>query len=97
MHIEFIDIYLLRYVFFSYRTYKWFFSIAVEPLYPQICQKENVYTPIDNKESISPIDLARNLNSIACSLSVRREDPISMYHLIMEARHYILSLWNTGE
>lgn len=74
-----------------------FVSIAVEPLYPQICQKEMVYTPIDDKESISPINLARILNSIACSLSVKREDPISVYHLIMEARHYMLSLWNTGK
>ncbi|XP_011498921.1 PREDICTED: uncharacterized protein KIAA0195 isoform X1 [Ceratosolen solmsi marchali] len=69
-------------------------AVAVEPLYPQVCQKVPVLAPIRAEEGPSPIDLSRNLNSIACSLSVKREDPIAIYHLIMEARHYMKCLWN---
>ncbi|KAK9888015.1 hypothetical protein WA026_000299 [Henosepilachna vigintioctopunctata] len=67
-------------------------SVAVEPLYPQVCQKRLVYTPYDGA---SPMDLAKNLNSLACSLSIRRDDPINLYHLIMESRHFVTSVWNT--
>ena len=35
-------------------------------------------------QGISPVDLSRSLNSITCSLSVRREDPLAIYHLVME-------------
>ncbi|XP_019880978.2 transmembrane protein 94 isoform X2 [Aethina tumida] len=68
-------------------------SIAVEPLYPQVCQKREVFLP--PKSSLSPITLSCELNSIACSLCVRREEPISFYHLIMEARHFIQTLWSS--
>ncbi|KAK4874485.1 hypothetical protein RN001_013845 [Aquatica leii] len=70
-------------------------SIAVEPLYPQVCQKVQPCVPVTN-ESISPIDLSRWLNSIACSLSIKREDPLSIIYLIIESRHYMALLWNTG-
>ncbi|CAG2068378.1 unnamed protein product, partial [Timema podura] len=59
-------------------------SLAVEPLYPQVCQKLPVFVPPNPNQGSSPVDLSRALNSIACSLSFRREDPISIFHLIME-------------
>ncbi|XP_032688054.1 transmembrane protein 94 isoform X2 [Odontomachus brunneus] len=69
-------------------------GVAVEPLYPQVCQKVPVLVPTTEDQGISPVDLSRVLNSVACSLSVKREDPVAIFHLIMEARHYMRSLWN---
>nr|XP_031837359.1 transmembrane protein 94 isoform X1 [Nomia melanderi]XP_031837360.1 transmembrane protein 94 isoform X1 [Nomia melanderi]XP_031837361.1 transmembrane protein 94 isoform X1 [Nomia melanderi]XP_031837362.1 transmembrane protein 94 isoform X1 [Nomia melanderi]XP_031837363.1 transmembrane protein 94 isoform X1 [Nomia melanderi] len=69
-------------------------GVAVEPLYPQVCQRVPVLTPTREEQGPSPVDISRALNSIACSLSVKREDPIAIFHLIMEARHYMKCLWN---
>ncbi|XP_068983961.1 transmembrane protein 94 isoform X1 [Bombus flavifrons] len=69
-------------------------GVAVEPLYPQVCQRVPALTPTKEDQGPSPVDLSRALNSIACSLSVKREDPIAIFHLIMEARHYMTCLWN---
>ncbi|XP_058796297.1 transmembrane protein 94 isoform X3 [Phymastichus coffea] len=69
-------------------------AVAVEPLYPQVCQRVPVLAPVRPEEGLSPIELSRSLNSVSCSLSVRREDPIAIYHLVMEARRYMKCLWN---
>ncbi|XP_029032729.1 transmembrane protein 94 isoform X6 [Osmia bicornis bicornis] len=69
-------------------------GVAVEPLYPQVCQRVPVLISTRENQGPSPVDLSRALNSIACSLSVKREDPIAIFHLIMEARHYMTYLWN---
>lgn len=61
--------------------------VAVEPLYPQVCQKVPVLVPTTEDQGISPIDLSRTLNSVACSLNVKREDPVAIFHLIMEVRY----------
>ncbi|KAK6643306.1 hypothetical protein RUM43_004811 [Polyplax serrata] len=68
-------------------------SIAVEPLYPQVCQKVPTFSA-SASSGPSPIELSRMLNSITCAVSLRREDPFSIYHLIMEARHYTQCLMN---
>ncbi|CAH1129293.1 unnamed protein product [Ceutorhynchus assimilis] len=67
-------------------------SISVEPLYPQVCQKMEVFKKL---EGFSPTDLSCLLNSIACSLTVKRSDPISIYHLVMEARNFASTLWSS--
>ncbi|XP_030748034.1 transmembrane protein 94 isoform X2 [Sitophilus oryzae] len=67
-------------------------SISVEPLYPQVCQKIEVYK---KAEGFSPTDLSCLLNSIACALTINRADPISIYHLIMEARNFGATLWSS--
>lgn len=67
-------------------------SISVEPLYPQVCQKIEVYTKI---EGFGPADLSCLLNSIACSLTINRSDPISINHLILEARNFGSTLWSS--
>lgn len=72
---------------------KLLFSIAVEPLYPQVCQKVPTFSA-SASSGPSPIELSRMLNSITCAVSLRREDPFSIYHLIMEARHYTQCLMN---
>ncbi|XP_046427153.1 transmembrane protein 94 isoform X1 [Neodiprion fabricii] len=69
-------------------------GVAVEPLYPQVCQKVPVMMPTTEDQGPSPVDLSRTLNSISCSLSIKREDPIALYHLVMEARHYMQCVWN---
>ncbi|XP_012258439.1 transmembrane protein 94 isoform X3 [Athalia rosae] len=70
-------------------------AVAVEPLYPQVCQKVPVMTAPREDYGPSPVDLSRALNSISCSLSIRREDPVALYHLVMEARHYMQCVWNS--
>ncbi|XP_044020998.1 transmembrane protein 94 isoform X3 [Aphidius gifuensis] len=69
-------------------------SVAVEPLYPQVCQKVPVIIDTKDEQGPSPIDLSRSLNSIACSLSVKREDSIALFHFVMEARDYMKCLTN---
>ncbi|XP_026481591.1 LOW QUALITY PROTEIN: transmembrane protein 94 [Ctenocephalides felis] len=67
-------------------------SIAIEPLYPQICQSIPPFK--DDAKCISPIYLSRQLNSLSCSLSIRREDTISLFLIICQSRHFMLCLWN---
>ncbi|XP_023294328.2 transmembrane protein 94 isoform X5 [Lucilia cuprina] len=116
-------------------------SIAVEPLYPQVCQDIEAYTEaniINNKlrikrksvaspscelqeefaaeelletgqygatsgnarpmqcpgNTISPIYLSRILNSLPCSISVKREDPLSLVAIIELSRRFSSGLWN---
>ncbi|CAB3361895.1 Hypothetical predicted protein [Cloeon dipterum] len=70
-------------------------SMAVEPLYPQVCQRVPVFKHYSSKMSgIAPIELSRLLNSVSCSVSFLREEPISIFHLIMECRHFMQCLTN---
>lgn len=89
-------------------------SIAVEPLYPQVCQNIPAYTEsniYNNKlkflkdqsykwydtpktTTISPVYLNRMLNSLPCSISICRDDPISLLSLIELARKFSIGLWN---
>ncbi|GJQ72359.1 hypothetical protein Trydic_g3444 [Trypoxylus dichotomus] len=70
-------------------------SIAIEPLYPQVCQLIPPYKPVEANDVLSPIELARRLSSIACSLSVKKEEPTPIYHLIRESRHYVCCFRNS--
>ncbi|XP_066253701.1 transmembrane protein 94 isoform X1 [Euwallacea similis] len=67
-------------------------AISVEPLYPQVCQKMEV---LKKSSGLNPTELSSMLNSIACSLTINRSDPISIYHLIMEARNFASTLWSS--
>lgn len=51
---------------------------------------------LDNRKTvtISPIYLSRMLNSLPCSISVCRDDPISILSLIELARRFGIGLWN---
>lgn len=100
-------------------------SIAIEPLYPQVCQDIPAYTESnllnnrhqakhsdDNqrrkrKESleleptlfrdsstISPIYLSRQLNAIPCSISICRDDSISILALIELSRRISNAFWS---
>ncbi|XP_072932217.1 transmembrane protein 94 [Epargyreus clarus] len=67
-------------------------SIALEPLYPVLCQKMPPYqVPAD---CVGPIDLARTLNSVPCSLSMARDADVSLFALITMSRHYMMCIWN---
>lgn len=62
-----------------------FYSIAVEPLYPQVCQNVSVCRPTDpDLHGPSPIYISKLLNSIPCSVSICREDSFSIFYLIMK-------------
>lgn len=65
-------------------------------MYPQVCQKVPVLVPTTEDQGISPVDLSRALNSVACSLSVKREDPVAIFHLIMEVFDIILDVYTDG-
>ncbi|XP_064477811.1 transmembrane protein 94-like isoform X2 [Ornithodoros turicata] len=67
-------------------------SIAVEPLAPQLCGRQSQCSPQTVQEHclVTPWELARTLGSLPCVLSGCRDDRISLYHLIMEARHYTM-------
>ncbi|XP_050561045.1 transmembrane protein 94 isoform X1 [Spodoptera frugiperda] len=87
-------------------------SIAVEPLYPVLCQKMPPYQVPES--CIGPIDLARALNSVPCSLSLQnkwqdqpftnycsqkmsRDADVSLFALIAMSRHYMTCLWNSTQ
>ncbi|XP_052740151.1 transmembrane protein 94 [Bicyclus anynana] len=87
-------------------------SIAVEPLYPVLCQKMPPYQV--PQTCIGPIDLARSLNSVPCSLSLKnkwqsqpytnycntelaRAADVSLFALITMSRHFTMCLWNTTQ
>ncbi|XP_055841697.1 transmembrane protein 94 isoform X1 [Episyrphus balteatus] len=110
-------------------------SIAVEPLYPQVCQSIDAFTEtniLNNKlrlmklknysssnlsrqqhsaslellegadarpmqsqgHTVSPIYISRLLNSLPCSISVSRDDPLSTVALIELSRRFSSGLWN---
>lgn len=65
-----------------------FFSIAVEPMYPQSCQKTSAFTPPPGGV-LAPTDVATLLTSLPSSLTFRRRDYVSFYDLIAQARHFM--------
>lgn len=62
--------------------------VAVEPLYPQSCQRRPTFTEPKNG-GCSPTDIAMLLTSLPCSLSLRRQDCALLYELISQARHFM--------
>lgn len=64
-------------------------SLAIEPLYPQVCMGEPVMTRPGPSKGPSPTDVARVLNSLPCSLSFQRDDKVSLVHLILVSRHFM--------
>lgn len=57
-------------------------------------QPERKWFETSKSVTISPIYLSRLLNSLACSISVCRDDPISILGLIELARRFSIGLWN---
>lgn len=76
-----------------------FYSLAVEPLYPQVCQQVPVFSSLSQTNTVSPAELSRRLNSLPCALSFHRDELSSLLHLVLEARHVgfclrnVLQLW----
>ena len=69
-------------------------TLAIQPLYPQVCQDVPVYQPCSKAGMPSPINISQMLNSVASSLSFHMEDEVSIFHLILESRHFSLCLLN---
>ena len=67
-------------------------SLAIEPRYPQLCQTVPVSIP--PKSGPSPVAASQLLNSVASSLSFKMDDNVSIFHLILESRHFTLSFIN---
>ncbi|XP_050510004.1 transmembrane protein 94 isoform X2 [Diabrotica virgifera virgifera] len=70
-------------------------SMSIAPLYPQVCQKAKPYK--NPEDCPGPIDISCQLNSIPCSLSIKRDSALPIYRLIMESRHFVASIWNSGQ
>ena len=68
-------------------------SMCIEPLYPQVCQHVPVFQN-PTSPSPSPTSLSQMLISVASSLSFNMEDEVSIFHLILESRHFSLCLLN---
>uniref|UniRef100_T1IVZ1 Cation-transporting P-type ATPase C-terminal domain-containing protein n=1 Tax=Strigamia maritima TaxID=126957 RepID=T1IVZ1_STRMM len=67
-------------------------SIAVEPLYPQLCMKQAAFLRPSKSKGPAPVEISHQLNSLTSSLNFYRDDLVSIYHLIMEARHFMIRL-----
>jgi len=65
-------------------------SLAVEPLYPQVCQNVPVFT--SPNRGIAPTDLARHFTSVASSVSFKREEDVSVYNAIISSRRHVLAI-----
>lgn len=78
-----------------------FESIGIEPMYPQVCITEPVkeadlfINDSSLEDFVGPIELAKQLITLPCSLSMNRQDSYSLYSLIMEARHYMMKMRNS--
>lgn len=64
------------------------YSVAVIPMYPQACRKQECFSSPRNK-CVSPVEVATILSSLACSVVFKREDVTSIYSLIAQARHFM--------
>lgn len=49
---------------------------------------------MSTKSGPSPVAISQMLISVASSLSFKMEDQISIYHLILESRHFVLAMLN---
>ncbi|KPJ08304.1 hypothetical protein RR48_13043 [Papilio machaon] len=70
-------------------------SIAVEPLYPVLCQKMPAYQL--PATCVGPIQLARAARALPCSLSMTRDADVSLFALITMSRHFMTCLWNSTQ
>merc|ERR1711892_425051 len=66
-------------------------SLAVEPLYPQVCQHVPVFTS-PQRGMMAPTDLARHFTAVASSVSFKREEEVSVYHAIIASRRHVLAI-----
>lgn len=57
-------------------------------------QPQKKWFEMSKSVTISPIYISRLLNSLPCSISVCRDDPISILGLIELARRFSIGLWN---
>ncbi|KAH9383847.1 hypothetical protein HPB48_025617 [Haemaphysalis longicornis] len=66
-------------------------SIALEPLAPQLCARlpsDLPVPPSKGSTTTTPWALGHTLGSLPCVLSSPRQNGLSLYHLIWEARHF---------
>lgn len=70
-------------------------SLAIEPLYPQLCRSEPLnIEPGAIHAHLTPMHLASSLLSSPCPLLFRNHENISLIQLIAEARNHVLSMGN---
>ncbi|KAM5127497.1 transmembrane protein 94-like, partial [Mantella aurantiaca] len=63
-------------------------SISLDPLFPSRCSWEMFgYSGGRSSESHDPQHLSASLTSLACSMSFRKEESVSIIRLIQQARH----------
>jgi hypothetical protein len=83
-------------------------SISVEPLFPHLCtclpswpasQTTPEYLPnkstLCNIPPLTPIELSNRLNSLPCSLRLKREECAALIQLIGHSRHFMINVRNS--
>ena len=65
-------------------------SLAVEPLYPQVCWKVPTLTSPAN--GLSPTELAGHMIGLASSVTFKREEEVSVYRAIIRSRRHVLAI-----
>ncbi|GAB6020787.1 hypothetical protein CHUAL_003446 [Chamberlinius hualienensis] len=68
-------------------------SIAIEPQYPQLCLRNPVHESSYSGFPL-PFEVSHRLISLPCSLDYYQNDPVNIYHLVIEARHFTMSMRN---
>lgn len=74
-------------------------SIGIDPMYPHACigaarRAEEPSLSQLPRDFVSPTDLANQLVSLPCSLTMARQNAIIFYQLIMNARDYMMRMRN---
>ena len=61
-------------------------SLAVEPLYTQVCMNQPAVQATWAEEDEGPMELSMRLHSLPCSLAFQRDDHISIINLMARVR-----------
>ena len=67
-------------------------SLAVEPLYPQVCQAAPSPHLNSRLPGLAPAQLASHMVAVGCSVSFQRAEEVSVYQSILLSRRHVLAI-----
>lgn len=67
-------------------------SLALEPFCPQLCVRQHVPGLLWDKNVETPLQLASSLLSVMCPIMIRKDDNISLIHLIAEVSYTLIEI-----
>lgn len=65
-----------------------YFSLALEPLCPQVCVQQPAASLMWDKDVPTPVQLASSLLSVMCPILISKNENISLVHLIAEVHEH---------